>query len=382
MELLVGDRSSDSLYVWDMGPGSWTDSTLMPWPVFQHDMYHTGFYGTAALRPASPFSLMAEYMPDGEVQLRWELSLSESSRSDTPISFYTVYRSDSEGDWSMVVSVPAGEGSFMDAYPPGLERVSYMVTASDGLLESAPSNIATVSRELVSLATGCHVREVFTTASVLEQVNTGSAPIGTTVSSVPLNTPPNDVIEPIGNPRCLTDGSNEEQYRPSAGAVSVEIDLGRSCQVFSVLVERSSNMLIDGMDVTGIEAASEGGGFLPFEAGMTCRYLRVQDSEGATEIRVTGQSSGASRSAEIVSQRTSGGWSIPLGELSTEGGLAEISVYDVVGRLVWSSASNPGSDEVIWDGLTSSGAQTAAGLYLVRVESGGEVRTGRLVITR
>ena len=71
-------------------------------------------------------------------------------------------------------------------------------------------------------------------------------------------------------------------------------------------------------------------------------------------------------------------------ELPSEGRVA-IRVYDVAGRLVRTIADGPfgaGRSEVVWDGRNSGGEAAACGVYFVRLEFGGRVRTRKTVLLR
>jgi len=63
---------------------------------------------------------------------------------------------------------------------------------------------------------------------------------------------------------------------------------------------------------------------------------------------------------------------------------AQLDVYDVAGRLVRNlhRGPAPGSHVAEWDGRDGSGSPATTGVYLVRLECGGEVATLRLVRTR
>ena len=62
-----------------------------------------------------------------------------------------------------------------------------------------------------------------------------------------------------------------------------------------------------------------------------------------------------------------------------------LTVYDVLGRNVRRLVGEDraaGSHSVQWDGRTASGSDTAAGVYLLRLEAGGEVQTRRVTRLR
>jgi probable HAF family extracellular repeat protein len=71
--------------------------------------------------------------------------------------------------------------------------------------------------------------------------------------------------------------------------------------------------------------------------------------------------------------------------VSATGGTARIRVFDLRGREVASMVEAdlpPGSHVARWDGRDAAGRAVPAGAYVVRVELGGEVVTGKLAIVR
>lgn len=68
-----------------------------------------------------------------------------------------------------------------------------------------------------------------------------------------------------------------------------------------------------------------------------------------------------------------------------EGGATRLVVLDLAGRLMRTlieAPLDPGPGAVVWDGRDDSGRDAAAGTYLLRMESGGEVVTGKLALLR
>ncbi|MBM4129973.1 T9SS type A sorting domain-containing protein, partial [bacterium] len=66
-------------------------------------------------------------------------------------------------------------------------------------------------------------------------------------------------------------------------------------------------------------------------------------------------------------------------------GWARIAVYDVAGRLVRTIADGvhrAGAGEVAWDGADGDGRPVAAGVYMVRVESGDEAALRKVILLR
>lgn len=68
-----------------------------------------------------------------------------------------------------------------------------------------------------------------------------------------------------------------------------------------------------------------------------------------------------------------------------EGGATRLAILDLAGRLLRTLVDaplDPGPGSVIWDGRDALGRDVAAGSYLVRLESAGEVVTGKLALLR
>lgn len=68
-----------------------------------------------------------------------------------------------------------------------------------------------------------------------------------------------------------------------------------------------------------------------------------------------------------------------------KGGLTEMGIFDVTGRLVkrvmnksWLPAGN---GSVVWDATNEAGGRVAPGVYLYRLQSNGEIRTQRVVVS-
>ena len=66
-------------------------------------------------------------------------------------------------------------------------------------------------------------------------------------------------------------------------------------------------------------------------------------------------------------------------------GFLSLRVYDLLGREVAvldEGEKGAGRYEAIWNGMNSSGKQAASGMYLYRLESGGQTETGKMTLVR
>ena len=66
-------------------------------------------------------------------------------------------------------------------------------------------------------------------------------------------------------------------------------------------------------------------------------------------------------------------------------GVVDVSVYDVAGRLtrtLFSGNLPGGAHDIPWNGLDSEGAKVKAGVYFIRVRSGGQLLNVRTVNVR
>lgn len=222
--------------------------------------------------------------------------------------------------------------------------------------------------ELYNAAAGCPVRELYpeTASSTSAMISTSPAasiaPPGCTI-----------VPESTGNPSCLTDGLLSEPYVSSAGATGVEIDLGANRRIVEIVVEG-----MDGVAASGSMSAITG---LMEETEETPqRFVRLWGIDGATEVLVL---CGTSESVRMtVNPRTSasGGWTIPVPEVSQHSSGFEVRIYDLAGHVVWSDDINASTDAVLWEGRDASGDPVPPGLYLVLMDFGEEVLTGKLLV--
>ncbi|MBD3335030.1 MAG: hypothetical protein GF355_05900 [Candidatus Eisenbacteria bacterium] len=66
-----------------------------------------------------------------------------------------------------------------------------------------------------------------------------------------------------------------------------------------------------------------------------------------------------------------------------EAGRADLQLYDVNGRMVWSwsgSRSEPGVREIAWSGRDRSGNPIAPGTYFARLQAGDQLRSARILV--
>lgn len=66
-------------------------------------------------------------------------------------------------------------------------------------------------------------------------------------------------------------------------------------------------------------------------------------------------------------------------------GFTEVKVYDVLGREVKTLLSRellPGNYQVRWDGTDNNGQAVKSGLYIYRIQSGGQQRSGKVVLVK
>jgi flagellar hook assembly protein FlgD len=67
-------------------------------------------------------------------------------------------------------------------------------------------------------------------------------------------------------------------------------------------------------------------------------------------------------------------------------GPVAVRVFDARGRLVRAlldgQSRSAGRHEIAWDGRDAAGQACASGVYLVRVDAGGQPQTGRMLLVR
>ena len=410
LELMFADGNDFYAYCYDLGVNSFPAE--MPWRQFQHDSWHTGCFNADNTIPEPPTNLTGDIEYNGsicEVDLEWELSvndpLSGNPEEPTDVICYKIYRGFPPYDPPFLVGkVLAGVGSYTDVFNPwAYPVVLHYVIAYDGTNESEHSNkikFPTSPSDVISL--GCCVSEEFTVESLLTRILQPSEMRITEESSHSEITPVHErttallptvtdyAVPSIGNPGCLTDGSVEVCYSPSAGADAVVIDLGEECTVTSVLPERVSGISLESTwtdESALIEVAGSDREFNQFTAESwssteAVRYIRLQGASGLSEISVYGSRGvlDTVSSVEITRCAENEGWmfSIPVAERSEE---AEIKIYDVSGRMIWSGYCESGS-VLHWDGFTGNGTAAPNGVYLLQCSIGSEISTGSFVVRK
>ena len=66
-------------------------------------------------------------------------------------------------------------------------------------------------------------------------------------------------------------------------------------------------------------------------------------------------------------------------------GWVTLRVYDLLGREVAAldeGEKSAGRHEAVWDGRNESGSRVPSGVYLYRLESGGQAETGKMTLLR
>jgi hypothetical protein len=61
---------------------------------------------------------------------------------------------------------------------------------------------------------------------------------------------------------------------------------------------------------------------------------------------------------------------------------AAIDICDIRGRVIRSLAATQPTGVLTWDGTNASGRRVASGIYVVRLEAGGQVETRRVSLIR
>lgn len=60
----------------------------------------------------------------------------------------------------------------------------------------------------------------------------------------------------------------------------------------------------------------------------------------------------------------------------------ELKIFNVAGRLVFEATLDSSVSSFIWDLKNNDGRQVASGIYIYLVESGADVRTGKIGVIR
>ncbi len=420
LELMFADGSDSYAYCYDLGVNSFPAE--MPWRQFQHDSWHTGCFEADNTIPAPPTNLQGEHT-DGTVILTWDLSVNDfyspEAEEPTDVVSYQIWRRFPPFTSLEVVGrVHAGVITYTDTYNPFMyPAVLYKLTSHDGTNESEFSNDVRLHTEALNvISLGCPVIEEFSPSRVLTGILLASEMQLTeesshveitsvherTVETLPTAT--DHAVPSRGNPGCLTDGSTEVCYSPSPGADAVVIDLGDECTVTSILPERISDISPDVSSFTDesvrtleaapdvepsllIEVAGSDRIFYPYAADSpnsteTVRYIRIRGASGFAEISVYGSrgTMDTVSSVEITRSAENEGWmfAIPVAERGEE---AEIKIYDVSGRMIWSGHAESGS-VLHWDAFTANGTAVPNGVYLLQCCIGSDVSTGSFIVRR
>lgn len=102
--------------------------------------------------------------------------------------------------------------------------------------------------------------------------------------------------------------------------------------------------------------------------------------EGPQVTSVHGPSATRSKTMRVWPNPAMGEALISFGARLT--GPAELRIYDLLGRRVRRLEIAPGADHAAWDEEDDRGRRVAAGVYLIRDQSAGEVRTVHVVVVR
>jgi predicted outer membrane repeat protein len=116
-------------------------------------------------------------------------------------------------------------------------------------------------------------------------------------------------------------------------------------------------------------------------SGVDTVYVLEHSTKGAP----FGAAPDGSGRALVVSAGDLRDGSARIGFDVAEAGFVDLSVYDVRGRLVNKLVEGPmqaGSYYIDWDGLDDAGGRVGCGLYFLRLETGAEVATGKVMIAR
>jgi hypothetical protein len=270
----------------------------------------------------------------------------------TDVVSYNIYRKIPPRPVELITTVPAGTSDYSDVivFTSLPTVVAYYASAWDGVNESEFTPvIKIIPGSLSNIASGCPVREVLHSAGIGISLSLTSVGTGTSLSD----------IHSRSNCRILTDGGYEEAYLPSGSSDCVEIDLGDVFSITDVAVLTGDVSLSESFRY---ELSPDGRTFSRTDSG-NARYIRVYGAAGAVEIEVYGETSSATSALVEIQRNESGGYRIA----SLDGASLTVTVFDLMGRNIWSESSSAG--EVLWNRCGSSGNSVPAGIYLMMVES-------------
>ena len=363
--LSITGMDRDSNWIMDPAELEWTPPST---PFL--DQYHRFYADTMNTEP--PLDLSCELSRDGEVHLFWTLL-----NCDPWLSGYRICRREaaSDGVWNLAGTSGPGDGSFVDRLPNTTVIYQYRIIAFRGTSDLGFSNTVTVTPLLYNAAAGCPIRELVVATSFAS-----AAPVRSSGGDVLTAESPSTVLEESrGNVSCLTDGLSSEAYLPGADAVGIEIDLGAWLPVMDIVVERNETM-------TSAMTLSYGGMPPDLQAasihGLPMRFVQLRGLEGATEVWVLSRELVANK-AEITPEPSStddDGWVIPIPLMDAASTGIRTSVFDLFGRMIWTSVVDPSLESVFWEGPDDEGVPVPPGLYLVLMDLGDEVLTGKLFV--
>ncbi len=118
----------------------------------------------------------------------------------------------------------------------------------------------------------------------------------------------------------------------------------------------------------------------------TWPYASGGSDEIIAALTVTSSSLHSAQTALIDSHELRDGPNPTRGEfairaLGTQGARARLDILDVAGRLVAKVAGRSG-DQLVWNGLDSRGMPAQAGIYIYRLDVGGQLSEGKVTVVR
>lgn len=120
-----------------------------------------------------------------------------------------------------------------------------------------------------------------------------------------------------------------------------------------------------------------------FELGTPVRIVAIIPLASSEHSR-TGSLSSTGVSAPVAypnpfNPSTTISYEVPVA------GMVNLRIYDAAGRLidtVDTGAKQPGQHTAVWDGCDTTGVPAASGVYFVRLEAAGHVRTSKIVLLK